>query len=119
MLEPELSLVRTDAASSERGYGARDSSAYALPLTRARPDTAEDVHDLDPEELEPLEASVAFGGRDTLTDLPVAPVVRGVEVPQGGGAGYAGGPAVVLDTQKRVASEREFLDQLDRRLRDD
>lgn len=116
VLEPELALV-TSAADPTQTL---DSAAYALPLARPRTDAGrfEDVQDLDLEELEPLEASVAFGGRDTLTDVPV---VRGVEVPhRAAGAGaYAEGPAVVLDTQKRVAAERSFLDELDRRLRDD
>jgi len=116
VLEPELALVSTEPGPTQT----LDSAAYALPLARPRPSGGpfEDVQDLDLEELEPLEASVAFGGRDTLTDVPV---VRGVEVPhRAAGAGaYADGPAVVLDTQKRVTAERSFLDELDRRLRDD
>ena len=116
VLEPELALVTNEPAPTQT----LDSAAYALPLARPRADSGpfEDVQDLDLEELEPLEASVAFGGRDTLTDVPV---VRGVEVPhRAAGAGaYAEGPAVILDTQKRVTAERSFLDELDRRLRDD
>jgi serine/threonine protein kinase len=116
VLEPELALVTNEPGPTQT----LDSAAYALPLARPRADSGpfEDVQDLDLEELEPLEASVAFGGRDTLTDVPV---VRGVEVPhRAAGAGaYAEGPAVILDTQKRVTAERSFLDELDRRLRDD
>jgi len=116
VLEPELALVDARQTMPQ----AHDSAAYALPLGRPRGQSGayEDVQDLDLDELEPLEASVAFGGRDTLTDVPV---VRGVEVPHraAGAVAYAEGPAVVLDTQKRVTAERDFLDELDRRLRDD
>ncbi|MCA9574732.1 MAG: serine/threonine-protein kinase [Polyangiales bacterium] len=98
VLEPELSLVNSGAHET-----ARQSSA---------PDA---IQDLELDDLEPVEASVAFGARDTLTDVPV----RGVEVPDGRVGGVANGPAVLLDTQKRVSAERNYLDQLDRRLKDD
>lgn len=115
VLEPELALVTAD----HREPMTDDSVKFAVPLSRARGESGpfEDVQDLDFEELAPLDASSAFHTRDTLTDVPV---VRGVEVPHRSAASaYAEGPAVVLDTQKRVTAERSFLDQLDRRLRDD
>ena len=43
----------------------------------------------------------------------------GTGVGAAGAGAYAEGPAVILDTQKRVTAERSFLDELDRRLRDD
>ncbi|MBK7156125.1 MAG: hypothetical protein IPH72_30855 [Sandaracinaceae bacterium] len=48
-------------------------------------------------------------------------MVRGVEVPHRAvGAGVTpSGPAVILDTQKRVTADLSFLDELDWRLRDD
>ncbi len=125
VLQPELALVGERSAASQT----LESASHPVLLEQARAkhadqayETVEDVEMLELDELEPVEASVAFGARDTLEEVPV---VRGVAVhdrPRHVAATQTNlqdGPAVALDTQKSVAAEKDYLDDLDRKVRDD